>query len=253
MGLLRKITKAAQSLHDPLYRRALRKGVAPSHEHRAMLQSLKGLRTIVDVGANVGQFALLCSRLHPGAKLHSFEPLPAAADVYAAVTRGQPNVTLHRVALGKQEATLPIHVTARADSSSLLAPALQAVVFPGTHEVETRNVAVMPLGKVLSTDDIAAPALLKIDVQGYEQQVLEGCATHLSRFDWVFVELSFIELYAGQTLAPAILEWMGAQGFELASVYTDAASYRGGRMVQGDFLFHRKTAVSNTSMDGSTA
>ena len=252
MGMWRKITKALRSLPDPLYRRALRYGVAPSHEHGAMLQSLGDLRTVVDVGANVGQFALLTVRTQPQAHVHSFEPLPEAANCFERVVGNMPNVTLHRVALGAQEATLPIHVTSRADSSSLLAPALQSVVFPGTHEVARHETQVMPLDRILSKADIKSPALLKIDVQGYEQQVLEGCAPLLDRFEWVFVELSFVELYAGQALAPDVMQWLEGQGFILASIYTDAASYRDGRMVQGDFLFQRSASGSQPIVAGES-
>lgn len=163
---------------------------------------------------------------------------------FEAVIAGQGNVTLHRVALGAEDGTLPIHVTARADSSSLLAPALQSAVLPGTHEVETRDVRVLPLDRVLSERDIVSPALLKIGVQGYEQQFLRGCARLPHKFDWVFVEVSYIELYVGQALTPEILNWMTEQGFELASVYTASVSYREGQMVQGDFLFGRKSQVS---------
>ncbi|MFZ1337577.1 MAG: FkbM family methyltransferase, partial [Paracoccaceae bacterium] len=96
---------------------------------------------------------------------------------------------------------------------------------------------------VIAATEILGPALLKIDVQGYEQQVLEGCETLLSRFDWVFAELSFVELYAGQTLAPEVIGWLETRGFRLDGVYVSDMSYKNGRMIQGDFLFHRKTAT----------
>jgi hypothetical protein len=119
---------------------------------------------------------------------------------------------------------------------------LQSKVFPGTQEIGTYDVEVKPLDHVLSFADIIAPALLKIDVQGYEQQVLQGCVPLLPSFDWIFVELSFIELYAGQALAPQVIALLSENGFELNSVYTDSAAYRGGRMVQADFLFERRKA-----------
>lgn len=239
MGLWRKVNKAAQSLSDPLYRRALRFGVSPTHEHRTMLVSLGALRTVVDVGANVGQFALLTLRAQPGAKIHSFEPQPGAAATFKRVVAGHPDVTLHQFALGATRATLPIHITSNADSSSLLAPTLQTVVFPSSQEVGSYDVQVLPLDEVLTDGDIAEPALLKIDVQGYEQQVLEGCSPLLGKFKWLFLELSFVELYAGQVLAPQVMQWLALRGFTLAGVYADPASYRKGRMVQADFLFCR--------------
>lgn len=241
--ILRKVGKAMKSLRDPLFRRALRAGVSPSHEHRAMLEVLGPVRTVVDVGANVGQFTLIALRTLPGATIHAFEPLPEAACQFERVTSGQDRARLHRLALGAVETTLPIHVTARADSSSLLVPTLQSEVYPGTHEVGEHTVRVMPLDRVLTPADIQGPALLKIDVQGYEMQVVEGCKSLLQQFDWIFAELSFVELYAGQALAHEVILWLSAQGFRLDGVYVSDMSYQHGRTIQGDFLFKRSSTT----------
>lgn len=207
-----------------------------------MLLSLGAVKTVVDVGANVGQFALLAHDCLPNASIHSFEPLPDAAETFVKVTPKDGRITLHRIALGGEVASLPIHVTSRADSSSLLTPALQSKIFPGTHEIGTHEVQVMPLDHVLSGQDLSAPALLKIDVQGYERQVLEGCASLLNCFDWIFVELSFIELYSGQALAPEVIAMLSESSFDLISVYSGNGAYRDGKMIQGDFLFERRKA-----------
>lgn len=237
MSFLRKARKALLSLSDPLFRRALVHGVAPSHEHREMLENIGKINTVVDVGANVGQFALLTLRVQPQAVIHSFEPLDDAAHKFQKVIGDDPRVRLHRCALGSEEAVMPIHITSKADSSSLLAPTLQPTIFPGTHAVKSEEVSVRPLHHVVPASKIKAPALLKIDVQGFEAQVLEGCGAVLDCFDWIFVELSFVELYAQQKLAPEIIDWLHMRGFRLSSVYTDVHSYRDGKMIQGDFLF----------------
>jgi hypothetical protein len=90
----------------------------------------------------------------------------------------------------------------------------------------------------VSVDDLKAPALLKLDVQGFELQALAGCADLLERFAWVTVECSFVELYAGQAFADAVIAWLRERGFRLCSVYNMA--YDGdSRAVQADFLFGR--------------
>jgi hypothetical protein len=88
-------------------------------------------------------------------------------------------------------------------------------------------VRVLHLSDVISDHDIISPALLKIDVQGYEKQVLQGCEPPLQNFDWIFVELSFVELYKGQALAPSILAWLAERGFlYLAFIRTLSHSMR---------------------------
>lgn len=238
MSLARKLGKAARSLGHPLARRALRHGVAPSWEHAALLAGLGRPGSVVDVGANAGQFALLTRIVQPQAAIHSFEPMREVAATWEAVMAGEDRARLHRCALGRAAGEAQIHVSARADSSSLLAPARQAELFPGTHAVGREAVRVARLSDEIAPDALRGPALLKIDVQGYEGAVLEGCADMLDRFEWIYCEASFEELYAGQPLAHEIVAWLAARGFALTGVQTDAALSRAGRAVQADFLFH---------------
>ena len=116
--------------------------------------------------------------------------------------------------------------------------ALQNNLFPGTAEKELRTILVKPLDAVISVKDIHMPALLKIDVQGFEREALEGCKSLLSCFSHVYVECSFMELYTGQALAPEIIDLLGASGFALCGV-NNMCYDKKGAAIQGDFLFKR--------------
>jgi hypothetical protein len=141
------------------------------------------------------------------------------------------------VAIGPERGRATIHVSARDDSSSLLPIGeRQAAIFPGTAEVRTESVDVAPLDSLVAAGEIEAPALLKLDVQGFELQALQGCESLLDRFTYVYVECSFIELYAGQALAHEVVAWLEARGFRLLGTHN--MSYdASGREVQADFLF----------------
>jgi FkbM family methyltransferase len=173
----------------------------------------------------------------PRARILSFEPLSAPAARYRKVFSADALATLREVAIGPQRGQSTIHVSARDDSSSLLPIGeRQAAVFPGTAEVRTESVDVAPLDSLVAAHEIEAPALLKLDVQGYELQALQGSESLLGRFAYVYAECSFIELYRGQALAHEIVSWLEARGFRLLGTYNmtrDAA----GREVQADFLF----------------
>jgi FkbM family methyltransferase len=236
---LRQIKKAVLSLLHPASRKALKHGVAPSFEHFEILQGLNNIKCLVDIGANVGQFSLLCKIVHPNAAIHAFEPLKGAADTFLNVLGHAANVQLHRHAIGSKAADQYINVTARSDSSSLLAPDAQSQIFPGTHAVSKETVRVLPLQDVLSDADILSPALLKIDVQGYEGEVLKGSERLLDSFDWIYCEASFVELYSEQPLADEIISWLAARSFRLVSVSSDSEVLYEGRTVQADFLFKR--------------
>lgn len=77
-----------------------------------------------------------------------------------------------------------------------------------------------------------------MDVQGFELPALAGCEGLLDRFAWIYVECWFMELYAGQALADAVIAWLRDRGLRLAGVY-NMSDDSDGRAVQADFLFGR--------------
>ena len=113
-------------------------------------------------------------------------------------------VEVHVQAIGAEPAILSFHVSGHDDSSSLLPIERQADEFPGTQATTSREVPVGTLVEHL-TADIARPALLKIDVQGYELEVLRGADDGLDRIDEILCECSFVELYSGQALALSLI------------------------------------------------
>ena len=78
--------------------------------------------------------------------------------------------------------------------------------------------------------------MLKIDVQGFELKCLQGCEDLLDRFQQVYVECSFVELYEGQALADEVIAWLRDRNFILQGVYNTFYDSKGAA-VQGDFLF----------------
>jgi len=206
-----------------------------SAEHQCVLTD--DLRTEVDIGANRGQFSLAVRQWAPGARVIAFEPLSEAAATFRKIFGGDSKVTLHQVAIGPSVGEVEIHVSKADDSSSLLPIAsLQTELFRGTEEIGTETVRVGRLSDFVSPEEILSPALLKLDVQGYELKALQGSSGLLPEFDRILVECSFAELYRGQAMADDIIGYLADLDFRLRGVYN--LSYdQNGRAIQGDFLF----------------
>ena len=240
---MNKLIKFGKVLKNPLFLKAFVKyKVAAGVEHSGLPNyiRLETIRTIVDIGANCGQFALAARNCFPSAEIVSFEPLKEPAILFRHVFANDARTTLHEIAIGPHEVELPIHVSQKNDSSSLLPITdLQIRLFPGTSEKEIRKVMVKPLSSLLSANEIEMPAILKIDVQGFEKQVLQGCVTLLDCFSYVYIECSFVELYQGQSLAYEIIAFLAEHGFFLHGVYNMYFD-RTGIALQGDFLFGSK-------------
>lgn len=205
-------------------------------EHKAALN--RPLATVVDIGANRGQFAL-AARAIAGAKVVSFEPLPMVAMTFQEVFSNDPSVRLHIAAIGEKAEKKTIHLSARDDSSSLLEIGdAQSNHFPGTHEVGTLDVEVGTLDQFLSAEEIIRPAMLKLDVQGFELQALAGCKGLIGNFDYVYCECSFVELYKGQKLAGEVVSYLNSLGFSLSGIYNPSYD-RDGNCIQADLLFEQ--------------
>ena len=238
MSRLRKVTKLWAVAKVPAYCWGLRRGVAAAVEHEGAALD-HDYRTVIDVGANRGQFLLVAARRFPRATLLAFEPLPGARDVLRrAMPRWRP-VRLFETALSDRAGNASFHVSRADDSSSLLPiSTAQVSTFPGTEEVAQLPVRTARLDEVLTADDLEAPVLLKIDVQGGELAVLEGGTGLLGAIDTILVECSFVELYEGQPTADTVLRFLHGHGFALHSVGT-VTTAAGGRPVQADLVFER--------------
>lgn len=219
------------------YRAAFRAArIAPSIEHEQTLKTLS-CATVVDIGANRGQFTLVSRHCFPNARIVAFEPLSAPAGRFRAAHNQDAKVTLHQAAIGPQAGEVAIHIAAADDSSSLLSMTdLQKSLYAGSSEVGTEMVQVDRLDRFLSAEDIQPPALLKIDVQGFELSTLHGCGSLLKHFAYLFVECSFVELYEGQAFADEVIAYLRERGFRLRGVYNSHYS-PSGEAVQADFLF----------------
>src|ERR1700722_17175771 len=117
------------------YRRGLlRARVVESTEHARVLAGLQ-LNTVVDIGANRGQFALCVRRLYPQAQIFSFEPLSKPALSWTRLFESDPRARLFKKAIAAQSGSATMHVS-RWDVSSSLLPIAKAQNenFPFTEE-----------------------------------------------------------------------------------------------------------------------
>jgi FkbM family methyltransferase len=231
--------KILRVLSIPQYRAAfLRTRVAASTEHDPILSGL-GLDTVVDIGANRGQFALCMRRHYPQAQIFSFEPMQKAAQTYLKTFEGDARARLFETAIGPRAGSAEMHI-ARWDVASSLLPIGQGQHdnFPFSEEARRETVSLAPLSSFIDRQSLSGKSLLKLDVQGYELAALEGCANLLDGFHYVYVEASFVELYVGQALASEVIAYLIGKGFRLICV-ANLEMGHAQRPIQADFLFSR--------------
>lgn len=197
-------------------------------------------RTVLDVGANVGQFAVAAAKLFPEVRVHSFEPVPECFEKLRKNVSGLGKVTVYPYALGEGEGEVPFHVNTHSHSSSAL-PLAQGHrdAFPEAREAREIMVKVLTLDQVFANAEIRPPVLLKLDVQGYETQVLRGGTQTLERVDYVVLEASFKPMYEGELLFTEVVRFMEERGFRFERPVGWFTAPESGEVLQMDALFVR--------------
>ena len=195
-----------------------------------------GIRTVLDIGANTGQFAAKIRGVLPDSYIYSFEPM---RDAYASLLseRGrEPGFRAFNFALGDEDAKTFIHRSGYSPSSSLL-PMLELhrAAWPHTGEVGMEEIEV----RRLDTLDlfIEPSVLVKIDVQGFEDRVIAGGRVTIAAAACVITEVSFQRLYEGQPLFDDIYRMLRDMGFEYRGNWDQLPDPRNGSPLQADAIF----------------
>lgn len=202
---------------------------------------LHRIDTVLDIGANTGQFALALRRAGFTGRIHSVEPL---AEAFAALQRAgtrDPAWTAERAAVSDEPGLVVINVAGNSVSSSIL-PMLDrhADAAPSSRYVATEDVRATTVDEIVADRGLRPEStLLKIDVQGFEKSVLDGARKNLAGFAGVRTEMSLVELYEGQALLPEIVALLGAVGFDLWYVEPGFVEPGTRRLLQLDGVFFR--------------
>lgn len=214
----------------------IRFGVVAAVEHIFVIKSCKP-KTLIDVGANKGQFSLAFRSVRPDSQIFAFEPLDPAADKYESVFANDLKSRLERSAISDSSGTATFYVADREDSSSLLRlGSAQNEIFAVSQRTET-TVKIDKLGAFIDMKSLSHPIMLKVDVQGAELLVLKGI-DDIHLIDFIYVELSFIELYSDQPLFQDVSNFLIGQGFGLRGIFNQFVDPERGA-IQADCLFKR--------------
>ena len=237
--IIRKLKKTLYLLPIKIYRDAIFHGVAAAIEHEEMLSN-NSYKTIIDIGANKGQFSLAARKNYPESKIFAFDPLNNSAKIFKKIFSKDKNTNFFNYAIGPSFGKKLIHISKKDDSSSLLSIGkLQSELFPGTEESKTSLINISPLGDLITRQDIKKPALLKLDVQGFEYEALLGCKSLLDAFDAIYCECSYVELYEKQKLANDVINLLRSCEFELVESFNTSYDSLGNK-IQSDLFFEGK-------------
>ncbi len=211
-------------------------------ENRVKLLNHFNIQTILDIGANTGQFAYYTREFGYKNKIISFEPQTDAYNILKKFAKNDPDWQTVNSAIGNMDGEIEINISSNSQSSSILdiMPAhLKSA--PESFYEKKEDVGIHKLDTVIGdyVDDLEK-TYLKIDTQGYEKNVLDGAKESLEKIKGLQLELSFVELYKGETLITDMLNLINEMGFTMFSLEPGFYDKKTGRLLQVDGIFYRE-------------
>lgn len=197
---------------------------------------------LLDVGANIGQYASRARRSGFRGRIVSFEPFEPTFDALRATAARDMAWECVQLALGERDATTSLNICRNSQSSSLLP--LERDHLANNPEWDYIGTVEVPLRRLDSIDVLrpADRAFLKLDTEGYELNVLLGAERTLSRVVAVELELSLGDVHEGQPRMSQTIAHLEERGFEpvwLERILVDRTT---GFLLQIDALFRRRGA-----------
>ena len=206
----------------------------------ALYSYYRTLGTIIDVGANVGQFTLAAAYRYPNVPIHSFEPVPEAFRSLERNTKRLRDVCLNPFAVGNKSGLVEFHSNDYSQVSSVL-EIDRANNQPNYSREANRKISVpmVTLDEHFRGISLDAPILLKMDVQGFEREVLWGAKEFLRRVEAVVFEMPLVKLYENQPMFDDLHSILKSTGFQIiAPVGMNRGLFN--RVIEMDMLYARK-------------
>ncbi len=214
-----------------------------SPQHTLLGLKTLPIQTVIDVGANHGQFAAEISRVFPTAELYCFEPLaePFARLEQWAKTQRERRVKVFNFAVGETEEarTMFLHTTHSPSSSLLQSTETCSTLYPQTQAQQSVTIKLTTLDKVLGEAALQPDVLIKVDTQGYEKQVIAGGVETFRRAAACIIEVNLFRLYEAQPSFAELVLLLDQLGFRYAGNLEQTYD-RQGQVVYIDAVFVKR-------------
>ncbi len=204
------------------------------------------INSVIDVGANKGQFALKLLENKFKGNIMSFEPLEEEHKILNEISLNKEKWKIaRRCALGKKNIKKKFHVSTNRESSSLLK------ILPKHTSLrpdsKTKKIEIINVEKLDNFHNeitkLKKNLLLKIDTQGSEMDVLLGAEKVMKYIKYLFIEVSLIPLYKDQKLWLDIVSYLRNYKFDIWSIDQLLKNNITGQTYQVDIFFYKKNKI----------
>ena len=194
---------------------------------------------VLDVGANIGQYANNLRRIGYKKKIISFEPLSSAYKILQNKSVKDELWTSYNYGIGEENKEVNINISKNSYSSSILdILPLHTESEPQSEYFSKETISIKKLENLNEIDiEKFNKVFIKIDTQGYEEQVLQGIGKLINKIEGIQIELSLYPLYKNQTLFLELYKKIKELGFDLWDFQRGFGDVNSGKIYQLDGIF----------------
>jgi FkbM family methyltransferase len=209
---------------------------------RMKLVNSKQIDLLIDVGANTGQYSCLMRDYGYKGRIISFEPLIDAYNKLIQLKENDPLWDAFNFALGDKHEKSFINISGNSYSSSIL-DMLDTHLdsAPESKYIARQEILIKKLDEIFTDiSNESSNIMLKMDVQGFEKEVLDGAKNCINQVDIIQLEMSIKPLYKDELILCEMINYLDKLNFELFSLENGYFDSDTGQLLQVDGIFSRK-------------
>lgn len=237
---LRNVTIRHPQMGIRLY--AMRRLIKPNFEHKQLLRNLCKLGVspnfIIDVGANRGEWSRTTQTIFRNASFWLIEPQIEMSPYLAHFCKHSPSSRWFPIAAGEQAGELALTIFSDLGGSSFLPS--QSTAF---QNLPKRMVPIVTLDSLIKQHAMPCPDMLKIDVQGFELNVLKGASNCLQQTPIIILEVSFFSFLPNQPIFDQVIKYMAEHNYVVYDLFNPLRRPLDKALAQTDICFIKRDSA----------
>ncbi len=194
---------------------------------------------ILDVGANIGQYATELRSIGYTGKIISFEPTKEAFKKLEKNAKSDKNWEVYNYCLGNYDGKTTINISKNSVSSSILNQLPQLTESaPDAAFINKEEISIKKLDTVFKELGIAGKNIyLKLDTQGYEKAILDGAKELLTQTIALQTETPLVQTYENTLSFEEMIEKLKTLNFMVYSIESGYYNQQTGKLLEVDVVF----------------